>query len=665
MLKHVIIQKDGILIKDFSYMKFMQCFNEKYGGTKFTPTYELEKMIKDYDISFEASWIIIYTFFVPEFYEIFYKLGTDYKDRTFLDIADELYNGTWLCKNDSANISIDLSPLNLFVIKPKDFQLDFIKEYPKLKYKYDLDGYILSFDQGLGKTFTAIALAECLYKNLVYIVCPNSIKEEWAKEIRSYYKKYINNEKLWKSEVFVSGIGGYTYNKDTTKFIIVNQESIPNIFSYIDVKKNSRIIIDECQNFRGLNTKRVSEMLKLKELSMSKDILMMSGTPIKALASELSPALLMVDPHFTKEAAIKFDDIFSNRKTDLMSIASMRFKRVIYRKLKKDTSLKLPEKTIEIYHATIPNPERFCTPAFRDKIAELYHKEYIKRLKSGLFTYNKKNQYYRSSAGSYDFEKEKADFSNIIYKYTNVSKIVTDDYLNYIFQSGKDMHVLTKVRYRNIEDSYDTFIKLYMNKIKEPKDKEVLKRFDGFIGWKIAAKSAYMSAFGKIYAKMQNQCFEEIWKFNSQDIIDKIEKNKKKTIIFTFFSPTADFIYNNLKEKGIPALKISGETSKRGDVINTFKIDDSIRVLVATIQTIGTGVTLTEANQRFFFGTPWRDADYQQAIDRIHRIGQDSPVHIYNVILKSIQPNITQRMQEVMEWSADMTKQIMTEEIEL
>ena len=51
------------------------------------------------------------------------------------------------------------------------------------------NGYILAFEQGLGKTLTSIGLAECLKVDHVYIVCPNSLKENWALEIRKYYKK--------------------------------------------------------------------------------------------------------------------------------------------------------------------------------------------------------------------------------------------------------------------------------------------------------------------------------------------------------------------------------------------------------------------------------------------------------------------------------------------
>lgn len=92
----------------------------------------------------------------------------------------------------------------------------------------------------------------------------------------------------------------------------------------------------------------------------------------------------------------------------------------------------------------------------------------------------------------------------------------------------------------------------------------------------------------------------------------------------------------------------------RFDVIDQFKYDDTVDVLVATPQTLGTGVTLTEANQMFFFGTPWRSADFDQCCDRIHRIGQTSSVYIFNILLKSQEKNLSSRIDEIMQWSGDM-----------
>lgn len=72
-----------------------------------------------------------------------------------------------------------------------------------------MEGYILSFEQGLGKTLTACALASALDKDCVVITCPNTIRENWAMEIKNYFKKYADNDQLFREEVYVTNAKGY------------------------------------------------------------------------------------------------------------------------------------------------------------------------------------------------------------------------------------------------------------------------------------------------------------------------------------------------------------------------------------------------------------------------------------------------------------------------
>ena len=140
-----------------------------------------------------------------------------------------------------------------------------------------------------------------------------------------------------------------------------------------------------------------------------------------------------------------------------------------------------------------------------------------------------------------------------------------------------------------------------------------------------------------------------------------IEKAEKKTDIFSALVPTIEFIANDLEKRGIKVVKITGSNTGRMNSITEFQNDDSVRVLCATTQTLSTGVTLTEANQMFFFGTPYRSADFDQACDRIHRIGQDSTCYIYNVLLWSQEKNVTGRIEEILNWSSEMFDSLINE----
>src|SRR5699024_7588220 len=145
-------------------------------------------------------------------------------------------------------VPINISNLKNIRYTLKPYQKDFIEMYPTLKERFNLNGYLLSFDQGLGKTLTAISLAECLDKDQVVIVCPNSLKENWAYEIKEYFYKY-EDEKLWRDEVYVHGSKRYSFTKKT-KYIIVNLEAIPAVYDLISDRKDSILIVDEMHNVR-------------------------------------------------------------------------------------------------------------------------------------------------------------------------------------------------------------------------------------------------------------------------------------------------------------------------------------------------------------------------------------------------------------------------------
>lgn len=597
---------------------------------------------------------------------MFSQLAEEYSDSTYADVAEEIYNKTWISNYEKKDkIVTSVTALSKFNIIPENFQLEFIKNYASLKFAHDLDGYILSFEQGLGKTFTAVALAECLKKEIIYIICPNSTKDNWANEIKTYYKKYNNDNGLFKEEVFVSGNINYVFNKKTTKFIIINQESISNIFKFVQPEKDSMIIVDESHNFRGLNTKRVTAMLELKNISNCKDCLLMSGTPLKATAGELTPALLMVDPHFTPELAELYYKTFSTSSTEAASIVKARFKRVIYRKLKKDT-LKLPEKFISNILYKIPHEEDYGLNKIKEKIIQEFHIEYMKRLESGLFTNNKKSIFYRKTSEGYNFYDARQKFESVVRKYSRAHSSNTTEYLNRIFQESEDKHY-ELITAMNAESKYFDFLKKYVIPFVETKEeKEILTtNINGIYGWFIAAKGASSSVMGRLIAEYKNKCFINIWKYNYKDFIEKIQTARKKTIIFTALVPTADYISEDLTKRGIKNVKITGSGAGRTSLLNNFKTDDSIEVLVATTQTMAEGVTLTEANQILFFGTPYRSTDFEQATDRIHRIGQSENCYIYNVLLWSREKNITGRIEEILNWSEEMFDALINESADI
>lgn len=117
-------------------------------------------------------------------------------------------------------------------------------------------------------------------------------------------------------------------------------------------------------------------------------------------------------------------------------------------------------------------------------------------------------------------------------------------------------------------------------------------------------------------------------------LVDEIVQNGNKVVVFSTFKDSARYIFDLLKEYNPLLCTGDQKDTQIQEAINKFQTEDKNKVMVATWQKMGTGVTLTQASYAIFLDTPWTSGVYEQAQDRIHRIGSTSPVFIYNLICK-------------------------------
>ena len=66
----------------------------------------------------------------------------------------------------------------------------------------------------------------------------------------------------------------------------------------------------------------------------------------------------------------------------------------------------------------------------------------------------------------------------------------------------------------------------------------------------------------------------------------------------------------------------------RDQAVDRFNNEDSCRLFIANPQAAGLGLTLIASSLSIFFDRNFSTVDYQQAVDRIHRIGQTKTCHI-------------------------------------
>jgi SNF2 family DNA or RNA helicase len=87
-------------------------------------------------------------------------------------------------------------------------------------------------------------------------------------------------------------------------------------------------------------------------------------------------------------------------------------------------------------------------------------------------------------------------------------------------------------------------------------------------------------------------------------------------------------------ERGIGYSSIRGDqTSKsRQKNIDAFVNDPDVSIAVCSLLTAGVGINLQVASNVVLAELSWTNAEQTQAIDRVHRIGQEEPVTAWRII---------------------------------
>jgi len=109
-----------------------------------------------------------------------------------------------------------------------------------------------------------------------------------------------------------------------------------------------------------------------------------------------------------------------------------------------------------------------------------------------------------------------------------------------------------------------------------------------------------------------------------------------KSVVFSQFTSFLSLIEPALARANMHFLRLDGSMAQkaRATVLNEFRESKKFTILLTSLKAGGVGLNLTSAKRVYMMDPWWSFAIEAQAIDRVHRMGQEDEVKVYRFIVK-------------------------------
>ncbi len=118
------------------------------------------------------------------------------------------------------------------------------------------------------------------------------------------------------------------------------------------------------------------------------------------------------------------------------------------------------------------------------------------------------------------------------------------------------------------------------------------------------------------------------------DYAAQLARSVGKVVFFAKHIDVMDQVEAALAQRELKTVSIRGEQTAiaRQAAIDAFNTDPEVSVAVCSLTAAGVGVNLQAASNVVLAELSWTAAEQTQAIDRVHRIGQEEPVTAWRII---------------------------------
>ena len=138
------------------------------------------------------------------------------------------------------------------------------------------------------------------------------------------------------------------------------------------------------------------------------------------------------------------------------------------------------------------------------------------------------------------------------------------------------------------------------------------------------------------------------------DYTTQLARNVGKVVFFAKHIDVLNQAEKHFASVGIKTTSIRGDqsTTQRQSAIDAFTNDEDVQVIVCSLLAAGVGVNLQAASNVVLAELSWTSAEQTQAIDRVHRIGQELPVTAWRIVAAQ---TVDQRIAELIDQKSGLS----------
>ncbi|KAK4233595.1 RAD5-like protein [Achaetomium macrosporum] len=509
-----------------------------------------------------------------------------------------------------------------------------------------LSGGILADDMGLGKTLQIISLVMTGGAGSTLIVAPVGVMSNWEQQI----KRHVFEEHM-PGVLIYHGAARQTAAKSLKDFGVVitsygtlsSEAATGGPLCNVDWR---RVVLDEGHTIRNAKTKAAEAACKLKAQSRW----VLTGTPIVNNIKDLHSLLKFL--HIT--GGIEQADVFNTVLARPLAFGDARAEALLQslmsdlclrrRKDMKFVDLKLPPKTEYIHRITFWEDEKRKYEALLSE-AQGALQEYQRRSKLGQMGrfqgVLERLLRLRQTCNHWTLCKERiTDLLKLLEEQDVVllnteNRALLQKALQLVIESQEECPVcMDPLTDPVITHCKHFFCRACISKVIDIQHKCPMCRAE-------LSEDKLVEPAPEHSAKEEEEGLDRETKSSKTEALLKIlqatlKNEGSKVIIFSQWTSFLTVIQRQLDEAQYGYTRIDGSmnTAQRDAAIRLLDHDPATRIMLASLSVCSVGLNLVSADTVILADSWWAPAIEDQAVDRVHRLGQTRPTTVWRLVME-------------------------------